>query len=92
MLFFFISVVSDLDYWLYILSRGGFFVGCKNLENVLFFYYIDDKIYDSGELSGSKIILLVCLEGKIYFWEFFFECYQGVYNLMCNLYKNICGN
>lgn len=89
---FFISVVSDSDHWLYTSSRGGLSAGRKNPENALFPYYTDDKIHDSGELSGSKTILLVRLEGKTYLWEPFSERYQGVYNLTRNLYKNICGN
>jgi len=89
---FFISVVSDDDHWLYISSKGGLSAGRKNPENALFPYYTDDKIHDSGELTGSKTILLVEADNKTFLWEPFSERYEGAYKVSRNLYKNICGN
>lgn len=89
---FFISVVSDSDHWLYISSAGGLSAGRKNPENALFPYYTDDKIHDSGEITGSKTILLIEKNEQTFLWEPFTERYAGVYQLERNLYKNICGN
>lgn len=89
---FFISLVSDSDHWLYISSKGGLSAGRKNPENALFPYYTDDKIHDSGELTGSKTILLVEKEGKTYLWEPFSDRYEGAYAAERNLYKNTSGN
>jgi hypothetical protein len=89
---FFMSVVSDDDHWLYISSKGGLSAGRKNPENALFPYYTDDKIHDSGELTGSKTILLVEKDSKTFLWEPFSERFEGAYKISRNLYKNICGN
>lgn len=89
---FFISVVSDSDHWLYISSKGGLSAGRKNPEHALFPYYTDDKIHDSGELTGSKTILLVESAGRTFLWEPFSDRYEGAYRIERNLYKNICGN
>ena len=89
---FFIGVVSDSDHWLYTSSKGGLSAGRKNPENALFPYYTDDKIHDSGELTGSKTLLLVKKEDKTFLWEPFSDRYNGVYQIERNLYKNITGN
>lgn len=89
---FFISVVSDSDHWLYISTKGGLSAGRKNPENALFPYYTDDKITDSGELTGSKSIFLVLKDDKTFLWEPFSDRYNGVYKIERNLYKSFCGN
>ena len=89
---FFIGVVSHSDHWLYISSSGGLSAGRKNPENALFPYYTDDKIHDSGELTGSKTIFLVESGNKTFLWEPFSDRYNGVYQIERNLYKNIVGN
>ncbi len=89
---FFISVVSDSDHWLYISTKGGLSAGRKNPENALFPYYTDDKIHDSGDLTGSKTILTVTTSEKTFLWEPFNERFEGVYNIERNIYKSIVGN
>ena len=89
---FFISLVSDSDHWLYISSKGGLTAGRRNPENALFPYYTDDKIHDSGQLTGSKTIMLIEKAGKTFLWEPFSDRYEGIYQIERNLYKNICGN
>lgn len=89
---FFISVVSDSDHWLYTSSKGGLSAGRINPENALFPYYTDDKIHDSGELTGSKTILIVTKADRIYLWEPFSDRYAGAYQIERNLYKNVSGN
>ena len=89
---FFISVVSDSDHWLYISTTGGLSAGRKNPENSLFPYYTDDKITDSGDLTGSKTILLVTKSDTVFLWEPFSERYKGIYNIERNIYKSAVGN
>lgn len=89
---FFISVVSDSDHWLYISTKGGLTAGRKNPENALFPYYTDDKIHDSGEITGSKTIVLITKSDKTWLWEPFTDRFEGVYNIERNLYKSIAGN
>ncbi|GAB5409385.1 MAG: hypothetical protein BalsKO_17500 [Balneolaceae bacterium] len=89
---FFISVVSDSDHWLYISTKGGLSAGRKNPENSLFPYYTDDKIHDSGDLTGSKTILSVSKNEKTFLWEPFTERFEGIYNIERNVYKSIPGN
>lgn len=89
---FFISVVSDSDHWLYISTKGGLSAGRKNPGNSLFPYYTDDKIHDSGDLTGSKTILSVSKSGKTFLWEPFTDRFEGVYTIERNIYKSIPGN
>lgn len=89
---FFISVVSDSDHWLYTSTKGGLSAGRKNPEDSLFPYYTDDKIHDSGDLTGNKTIMSVNKSGNTYLWEPFAERFEGVYNIERNVYKSIPGN
>ncbi len=89
---FFISVVSHSEHWLFIATTGGLSAGRKNAENALFPYYTDDKIQDSGDLTGSKTILLVEKEQETFLWEPFSDKYEGIYQIERNLYKNLAGN
>jgi len=89
---FFISVVSDSDHWLYISTRGGLSAGRKNPENSLFPYYTDDKIHDSGDITGSKTIFNVHRSDEVYLWEPFAERFEGIYDIERNIYKSIPGD
>jgi hypothetical protein len=89
---FFMSIVSAYDHWLFISSNGALTAGRKNAQHALFPYYTDDKIHDSPELTGSKTILLVEIDGKRQLWEPFSDRYQWAYSLERNLYKSVYGN
>ncbi|MBN1926432.1 MAG: hypothetical protein JW798_11410, partial [Prolixibacteraceae bacterium] len=89
---FFLTVVSNSDKWMYLSSKGSLTAGRKNPDQALFPYYTDDKIHDSGEITGSKTILLVTGMGKTFLWEPFSENHDGLYNIERNLYKNTSGN
>jgi hypothetical protein len=89
---FFMSIVSDSNHWMFISSNGGLSAGRKDSESSLFPYYTDDKITESVETTGSKTILQVNKNGKVYLWEPFSNKYEGVYNINRNLYKNSYGN
>lgn len=89
---FFMSIVSNSNHWMFISSRGGLSAGRKNSDNALFPYYTDDKITESSEITGSKTIVQIHLDGKTYLWEPFSNRYEGVYKISRNLYKNSYGN
>ena len=92
MLPFFICLTSASDLWMYISSKGGLTAGRKNPNQALFPYYSDDKIIDSGELTGSKTMMYVLKNGKQYLWEPFSEYYKGVYAIERTLSKSTTGN
>ncbi|MBN2236968.1 MAG: hypothetical protein JW729_05380, partial [Bacteroidales bacterium] len=89
---FFMSLVSESNHWLFISSNGGLSAGRKNAEKALFPYYTEDKIKESAEITGSKTILLVHQQDKTMLWEPFSMKYEGVYQIVRNLYKNAYGN
>lgn len=89
---FFMSLVSDSNHWMFISSNGALSAGRKNSDYALFPYYTDDKITESVEITGSKTIMRVRMQGKVYLWEPFSERYPGVYTITRNLYKNSYGN
>ena len=86
---FLISIVSATDHWMYISSKGGITAGRKNSDNSLFAYTNDDALHDVNEITGSKTIIRIAADGKLYFWEPFSEYYSGIYSITRNLYKNI---
>ncbi len=89
---FFMSIVSDSNHWMFISSNGGLTAGRKDADSSLFPYYTDDKITESTEITGSKTILQVHKEAKIFLWEPFSDRYAGIYSTHRNLYKNSLGN
>jgi len=90
---FFMSIVSDSNHWMFISSNGGLSAGRKNAEFALFPYYTDDKITESADITGSKSIFHIHLDGKINVWEPFSERFSVYdYAISRNLYKNIYGN
>ncbi len=89
---FFISLVSHDDHWLFISSTGGLTAGRKDENSALFPYYTEDKIAASAEFTGSKTLLRVRMNERLYLWEPFSSKYQGVYRIRRNLYKNFAGN
>jgi len=89
---FFMSIVSNSNHWMFISSNGGLTAGRKDCDLALFPYYTDDKITESSEITGSKTILQVHKNNKIYLWEPFSSRYKGVYETKINLYKSTYGN
>jgi hypothetical protein len=86
---FLISIVSATDHWMYISSKGGITAGRKNSDNALFAYTNDDVLHDVNEITGSKTIIRITADGKLYLWEPFSEYYSGIYSITRNMYKNI---
>lgn len=89
---FFMSIVSDSNHWMFISSNGGLTAGRKNSNYALFPYYTDDKITESFEITGSKSIYIVDVDGENRVWEPFSDRYTGVFKFTRNLYKNEYGN
>lgn len=89
---FFMSIVSDSNHWMFISSNGGLSAGRKNSDHALFPYYTEDKITQSSEITGSKTLLQVHQEDKIFLWEPFSDKNEGSYTIKRNLYKNSYGN
>lgn len=89
---FFMSIVSDSDHWMFISSNGGISAGRKNPDYALFPYYTDDKITESAETTGSKTILRISINGRVYVWDPFSVRSEGVYHCSRNIYKNRYGN
>ncbi|WP_136482760.1 hypothetical protein [Cognatitamlana onchidii] len=89
---FFMSIVSDSNHWMFISSNGGLTAGRKNSESSIFPYYTDDKITESADITGSKTIFQVEVDGDIKIWEPFSNRQMGQYQTQRNLYKNTFGN
>ncbi len=89
---FFMSIVSDSNHWMFISSNGGLTAGRKDCDSALFPYYTDDKISESATITGSKTIFQIHKKKKTLLWEPFSDCYQGLYEIQRNLYKNSLGN
>ncbi len=89
---FFMNVVSDSNHWMFISSNGGLTAGRKNPEYALFPYYTDDKITEFADITGSKSIFQVHVNGDVQVWEPFSERFTGRYDISRNLYKSIYGN
>ncbi|GMN10779.1 hypothetical protein MTsPCn9_30560 [Croceitalea sp. MTPC9] len=89
---FFMSIVSNSNHWMFISSNGGLTAGRQNSESSLFPYYTDDKITEMAHITGSKTILQVHSEDKVFLWEPFSDSYAGLYKVFRNLYKNSYGN
>lgn len=89
---FFMTIVSDVDFWLFISSTGGLTAGRKTPETALFPYYTDDKIHDSNETTGTHTVFIVFDGKKNYLWKPFSKHHSNVYKITRNLYKNTIGN
>jgi len=89
---FFISLASDSNLWMYISSTGGLTAGRKNPDQALFPYYTDDKINESAEITGSKTILHVHINDRIFLWEPFSDRNKGIYTIERTISKSTTGN
>jgi hypothetical protein len=89
---FFISVISDVDHWLFVSSNGGLTAGRVSPDTALFPYITVDKIHDSTPHTGSKTVLRVEIEGVYHVWEPFNTEHRGHFKITRNLYKSLLGN
>jgi len=89
---FFISVISNVDHWLFVSSTGGLTAGRVSPETALFPYVTVDKIHENITHTGSKTMLRVKTSKGISYWEPFDREQDGHYELTRNLYKHTLGN
>ena len=89
---FFISVISDVDHWLFVSSTGGLTAGRVSPATSLFPYITVDKIYDSTPHTGCKTILRVQTDDKPQLWEPFNKEHDDRYSVSRNLYKSLLGD
>jgi len=89
---FFISVISNVDHWLFISSTGGLTAGRVSPDTALFPYLTVDKIHESTPHTGSKTLVRVNANGARHDWEPFNREQDGRYSISRNLYKSLLGN
>jgi hypothetical protein len=89
---FFISVISNVDHWLFVSSTGGLTAGRVSPDTALFPYITVDKIHDSPAHTGCKTILRLAGGTQAQNWEPFNREHDGRFLLTRNIYKNVLGN
>ncbi|UCG73029.1 MAG: hypothetical protein JSV45_01155 [Chromatiales bacterium] len=89
---FLISVISDVDHWLFVSSNGGLAAGRVSPATSLFPYVTVDKIHDSATHTGCKTIVRIATNPLPTVWEPFNSEHDGHFATSRNLYKNILGN
>ncbi len=89
---FFVSVISNVDHWLFVSSTGGLTAGRVSPETALFPYITVDKVHESGPHTGPKTIVRVRTDGQQHAWEPFNREHDDRYRVTRNLYKNLLGN
>ncbi len=89
---FFISVISNVDHWLFVSSSGGLTAGRVSPKTALFPYITVDKIHESTPHTGSKTIFRVTANGTTATWEPFNREHDHRYSVSRHLYKSLLGN
>jgi hypothetical protein len=90
---FLMTMASDSDHWLFLLSNGGLTAGRINPDNALLPYYTQDKMADMANTSGSTtLVRMRDNEGKSHIWTPFSDSGQWDENLHRNVRKNLLGN
>lgn len=89
---FFMTIVNDGDFWMFVSSTGGLTAGRENADNALFPYVTDDKVHDSIETTGPDTALIVSQGERRVFWKPFTNHNADLYKIKRNLYKNTIGN
>jgi hypothetical protein len=89
---FFISVISNVEHWLFVSSTGGLTAGRVSPETSLFPYVTVDKIHESNLHTGPRTLLRASTNGKQREWEPFNREQDGRYAISRDLYKNLLGN
>ena len=89
---FFISVISNVDHWLFVSSTGGLTAGRVSPETALFPYITVDRIHESTPHTGGKTLLRVAARGQTQNWEPFNREHDGRFELTRNIFKNALGN
>ena len=74
---FFMNIVSDSDLWMFISSNGALTAGRRNPDNALFPYYTDDRIHDSHDITGSKTIIFVHKNDRLFYGNHLPQSFRG---------------
>ncbi|AEJ61784.1 hypothetical protein Spith_1521 [Spirochaeta thermophila DSM 6578] len=88
---FFTTVASGGDLWLYLTSNGGITAGRKNPDHALFPYYTEDKLADMAEVTGASSIVRIFTPGSMVVWEPFSCRSEGRWEVVRSLYKRLNG-
>lgn len=89
---FLMSLISDSDHWLFMLSNGALTAGRINPDHALFPYYTQDKLQDMAGASGSQTLIMVSDNGKEHLWEPFKLTWDRSESIHRRLSKNDLGN
>ena len=89
---FFISIISDVDHWLFVSSNGGLTAGRVSPESSLFPYITVDKVHDAAAHTGSKTIVRINSTPDAVVWEPFNPEHNSRFDISRHIYKNLLGN
>lgn len=90
---FFMNIVSDSDFWLFMTSITGITAGRTNAQKALFPYTTTDKLNDSvGSTGPISIIRFPSKKKKPLLWAPLGPLMDNHFNLERNIYKNVAGN
>jgi hypothetical protein len=89
---FLMSLVSDSDHWLFMLSSGALTAGRVNPDHALLPYYTQDKLQDMASASGSQTLLMVRENDREHLWEPFRPTWDRSSSISRRLSKNDLGN
>jgi len=89
---FFVSVISNVDHWLFVSSTGGLTAGRVSPDTALFPYVTVDKVHESWPHTGPKTLLRIRADGQECDWEPFNREHDNRYAITRNIYKNLLGN
>lgn len=89
---FLVSVISDVDHWLFVSSTGGLTAGRVSPDTALFPYVTVDKIHDSYLHTGCKTIFRIDTGSGQQLWEPFNREHNRRFAVNRHLYKNLLGN
>ncbi|MBT8095709.1 MAG: hypothetical protein KJO19_01640, partial [Woeseia sp.] len=89
---FLVSIISDVDHWLFVSSTGGLTAGRVSPDTALLPYVTVDKIHDSYLHTGCKTVFRVDVGKGSQVWEPFNREHNRRYAVNRHLYKSLLGN
>ncbi len=89
---FLVSIISDVDHWLFVSSNGGLTAGRVSPDTALFPYVTVDKIHDGYLHTGCKTVFRIDVGKGRQLWEPFNREHNRRHAVDRNLYKNLLGN
>ncbi len=89
---FLVTVASDADHWMFVSSSGALTAGRVSPGRALFPYTTDDRLHDSGEITGPRTILRVRHQAGWHLWEPFSSRGAGAFRTSRSLARSVHGN